>query len=58
MVVNLDGFNEVALPPMVTASALAAAAGMGVELAVALAGLGIVLAFVSLPLLYMLIQYL
>ena len=49
---------EAGMPPMVTASALAAAAGMGVELAVALAGLGIVLAFVTLPLLYMLIQYL
>jgi predicted permease len=49
---------EAGMPPMVTASALAAAAGMGVELAVALAGLGLVLAFVSLPLLYMLIQYL
>ena len=48
---------EAGMPPMVTASALAAAAGMGVELAVALAGLGIVLAFISLPLLYMLIQY-
>ena len=48
---------EAGMPPMVTASALAAAAGMGVELAVALAGLGIVLAFVSLPLLYALIQY-
>ncbi len=45
---------------MVTASALATAAGMGVELAVALAGLaglGIVMAFASLPLLYLLIQY-
>ena len=48
---------EAGMPPMVTASALAAAAGMGVELAVALAGLGIILAFVSLPLLYALIQY-
>ena len=48
---------EAGMPPMVTASALAAAAGMGVELAVALAGLGIVLAFISLPLLYALIQY-
>lgn len=48
---------EAGMPPMVTASALAAAAGMGVELAIALAGLGIVLAFVSLPLLYALIQY-
>ena len=48
---------EAGMPSMVTACALAAAAGMGVELAVALAGLGIVLAFVSLPLLYALIQY-
>lgn len=48
---------EAGMPPMVTASALAAAAGMGVELAIALAGLGIVLAFISLPLLYALIQY-
>jgi predicted permease len=46
---------EAGMPPMVTACALAAAAGMGVELAVAMAGLGIVLAFVSLPLLYLLI---
>ena len=49
---------EAGMPPMVTASALAAAAGMGVELAVALAGLGIVLSFISLPLIYLLIQYL
>jgi len=47
---------EAGMPPMVTACALAAAAGMGVELAVAMAGLGIVMAFVSLPLLYGLIQ--
>ena len=49
---------EAGMPPMVTASALAAASGMGTELAVALAGLGLLLAFVSLPLLYALIQYL
>jgi len=48
---------EAGMPPMVTACALAAAAGMGVELAIAMAGLGIVLAFLSLPLLYLLIQY-
>jgi len=48
---------EAGMPPMVTACALAAAAGMGVELAVAMAGLGIVLAFVSLPLVYVLIQF-
>jgi len=47
---------EAGMPPMVTASALAAAAGLGVELSIALAGLGIVLAFASLPLLYALIQ--
>jgi hypothetical protein len=63
---RLLGFNSLAadisifeagMPPMVTASALAAAAGLGVELAIALAGLGIILAFASLPLLYTLIQY-
>ena len=47
---------EAGMPPMVTASALAAAAGLGVELAIALAGLGIILAFATLPLLYTLIQ--
>ena len=46
---------EAGMPPMVTASALAVAAGMEAELAVALAGLGIPLAFASLPLLYWLI---
>jgi len=48
---------EAGMPPMVTASALAAAAGLGVELAIALAGLGIVLAFATLPLLYILIRF-
>jgi predicted permease len=47
---------EAGMPPMVTACALAAAAGMGVELAVAMASLGIMLAFVSLPLLYVMMQ--
>ena len=47
---------EAGMPPMVTACALAAAAGIGVELAVALAGLGILLAFASLPMLYLLIH--
>jgi malate permease and related proteins len=46
---------EAGMPPMVTAGALAVAAGMEPELAVALVGLGIILAFVTLPLLYMLI---
>lgn len=49
---------EAGMPPMVTACALAAAAGLGVELAVAMAGFGIVLAFISLPILYALIHYL
>jgi predicted permease len=48
---------EAGMPPMVTASALAAAAGLGVELAIALAGLGIILAFATLPLLYALISF-
>ena len=48
---------EAGMPPMVTACALAAAAGMGVELAIAMAGLGIVLAFVTLPFLYILIGF-
>jgi len=46
---------EAGMPPMVTASALAVAAGMNAELAVALAGLGIILAFATLPLLYLFI---
>jgi predicted permease len=48
---------EAGMPSMVTACALAAAAGIGVELAVAMAGVGILLAFASLPLLYLLIQH-
>jgi len=48
---------EAGMPSMVTACALAAAAGIGVELAVAMAGFGILLAFASLPLLYILIQH-
>lgn len=46
---------EAGMPPMVTASALAVAAGMEAELAVALAGLGIMAAFATLPLLYWLL---
>jgi predicted permease len=48
---------EAGMPPMVTACALAIAAGMEVELAAALAGLGIVLSFATLPLLYGLIVW-
>ncbi len=46
---------EAGMPPMVTAGALAIAAGMAPELAAALVSLGIPLAFLTLPLLYMLI---
>jgi len=43
---------EAGMPPMVTAGALAIAAGMVPELAAALVSLGMALAFISLPLLY------
>jgi predicted permease len=46
---------EAGMPPMVTAGALAIAAGMVPELAAALVSLGMALAFVSLPLLYLLL---
>jgi malate permease and related proteins len=47
---------EAGMPPMVTAAALAVVAGMEAELAIALAGLGLILAFATLPLLYGLLQ--
>ena len=46
---------EAGMPPMVTAGALAIAAGMVPELAAAMVSLGMALAFISLPLLYILI---
>ena len=46
---------EAGMPPMVTAGALAIAAGMAPELAAALVSIGIPLAFLTLPLLYLLI---
>lgn len=46
---------EAGMPPMVTAGALAIAAGIAPELAAALVSLGIPLAFLTLPLLYMII---
>jgi len=46
---------EAGMPPMVTASALAVAAGMAPELAVALTGLGIIAAFLTLPILFSLL---
>jgi predicted permease len=45
---------EAGMPPMVTAGAMAAIAGMEAELAVALIGVGIILSFGTLPLLYLL----
>lgn len=44
---------EAGMPPMVTAGALAVAAGLETELAVALVSLGMVAAFATLPLLYL-----
>lgn len=44
---------EAGMPPMVTAGALAIAAGIMPELAAALVSLGMALAFVSLPVLYL-----
>ncbi len=46
---------EAGMPPMVTAGAMAIAAGLVPELAAALVSLGMALAFVSLPLLYLLL---
>ncbi len=46
---------EAGMPPMVTAGAMAMAAGMAPELAAALVSLGIPLAFATLPLLYFLL---
>jgi len=45
------GVLESAMPPMITAGAVAAAAKLEPELAAALVGFGIVLSFVSMPLL-------
>ncbi|HEY5975734.1 MAG TPA: AEC family transporter [Geobacteraceae bacterium] len=47
---------EAGMPPMVTAGALAVVAGMEAELATALVGVGIILSFGSLPLLFWLTQ--
>jgi len=48
---------EAGMPPMVTAGALAIAAGMLPELAAALVSLGMALAFLSLPILYYVISF-
>ncbi|HXV21508.1 MAG TPA: AEC family transporter [Desulfuromonadales bacterium] len=47
---------EAGMPPMVTAGALAVAAGLDAELSVALVGFGIFFSFATLPLLYWLLQ--
>jgi predicted permease len=51
MIVDVS-IMEAAMPPMVTAGALAVVAGMEADLAVALVGIGIVLSFGSLPAIY------
>jgi len=47
---------EAGMPPMITAAALAVMAGMDAELSVALVGVGLVLSFGTLPVLYWLLQ--
>jgi len=47
---------EAAMPPMVTAGALAVVAGMESDLAIALVGIGIVLSFGTLPAIYWLVK--
>jgi hypothetical protein len=42
---------EAAMPPMITAGAMASMAGLAPELCAALVGYGVVIAFVSVPLL-------
>lgn len=51
MVVDVS-ILEAAMPPMVTAGALAVVAGMEADLAVAMVGIGIVLSFGSIPAMY------
>jgi malate permease and related proteins len=47
---------EAGMPPMMTAGALAVVAGMDAELSVALVGVGIVLSFGTLPILFWILQ--
>ena len=49
---------ESAMPPMITAGAVAIMAGLAPSLAAAMVGYGILVAFVSLPLFYQLLQWL
>jgi len=61
---NLDGLAvkvaifEAGMPPMVTAGALALIAGLAPELTAALVGLGLMASFLTLPLLFQLLQVL
>lgn len=48
---------EAAMPPMVTAGALAVVAGMDADLAVALIGIGIILSFGTLPAIFWLTKF-
>jgi len=48
---------EAGMPPMVTAAALAVVAGMDADLAVALVGVGIILSFGTLPVLYGMLHF-
>jgi predicted permease len=54
--VNVSVF-ESAMPPMVTAGAMAMLAGLSPKLAAALVAVGVVVSFVTLPLLFYLLHY-
>jgi hypothetical protein len=47
---------EAGMPPMVTAGALALIAGLAPELTAALVGLGLMVSFLTLPLLFQILQ--
>ncbi len=49
---------ESAMPPMITAGAVAIMAGLAPRLSAAMVGYGILFAFVSLPIVYELLQWL
>jgi len=49
---------ESAMPPMITAGAVAIMAGLAPRLSAAMVGYGILFAFVSLPIVYQLLQLL
>ena len=49
---------EAAMPPMITAGAVAIMAGLAPRLSAAMVGYGILLAFITLPLTYEFMQFL